>query len=303
MRLLRIYVNRAIILSSLLALSLACKVEKNTEISIHEKSELGRYLFFDKGLSFNARISCSSCHDPGMAFTDGYRKAINDKADQLATNTTTVLNLKDYPYLSWTDTTVVDLQKQLKRPLFSEKPIELGLHFDSLKIFDYLSDQYSSGFVSFYDDISSESVIDALASYINSLECRNAVVDDFVQGKDCEKVDVAFYEGWNCYFELDCHSCHGGRDFNIPELSSNYPNSEFRIPGLRNVRITKPYFHDGSVFDLSEAITIHSESLYADQSISRIPTDADIQKLLHFLDELTDTSYLSNEHFTSPFNQ
>lgn len=282
---------------SIFGVSESEKVEWSAKIE--RKQDLGRYLFFDQNMSYDRKTSCASCHDPKMAFTDGYRLAFNARADQLKFNTSSLLNLTDYPYLSWSDSTITDLNKQMRRPLFSETPIEHGLHLDSAQIFLEMDRCYGVFFRKWYDRINVQSIVDALAQYLVKLESRNAPVDNYVNSSNCEDIDPEFERGWNTFHDRACHQCHGGRDFNLRGQSMMNLSLEYRIPSLRNVRLTAPYFHDGRTHNLSEAIIAHPN---AGGRKYIPPSEEDTEKILHFLNGLTDTSYLSKEMFCNPFN-
>jgi cytochrome c peroxidase len=91
------------------------------------KIELGRYLFFDRRLSFNNTRSCASCHDPRFAFTDGYRRSQGATADLHQRNAQPLFNLAFLERLTSADTALLTLQQQMRNPLFNEKNIELGV--------------------------------------------------------------------------------------------------------------------------------------------------------------------------------
>jgi cytochrome c peroxidase len=91
------------------------------------KVGLGRFLFYDKRLSINGSQSCSSCHRQELAFTDGRAVAVGATGESHSRGAMSLVNVAYSQVLTWSDPTVVSLEKQVLIPLFSEHPIELGM--------------------------------------------------------------------------------------------------------------------------------------------------------------------------------
>lgn len=99
-------------------------------LSVYKNSleELGHQLFFDKTLSNSGNTSCAHCHEPKLAFTDGYRKSFNEIGEELQMNSPTLLNLKERKSFNWAHPEITSLTQQIKGPLFNNHPDELGYY-------------------------------------------------------------------------------------------------------------------------------------------------------------------------------
>ncbi|MEY4927038.1 MAG: hypothetical protein RI894_1474 [Bacteroidota bacterium] len=311
---------------------------------------LGHFLFFDKHLSKNGTKSCSSCHAPELAFTDGYRRSLGAEADLQAHNAPTLLNIADYKTFHWADTTVKTLEQQVLKPLFASHPLELGLAQNDSAFLTYFN-QNNRYQALFYRAFPTEKafnyshIIRALAAYTRSLRSQNSAYDRYRKG-DTTAITRIEKRGEFLFFQqLKCGVCHPYPAFTTATMTTkaysniglylHYPahdeglyettkhrsdRGKFRIRTLRNVWLTAPYMHDGSVRDLPEVIDIFAAAgraiLYGEhkgdgaknrQKSSKItnfqlsPTEK--RALLAFLTALTDTSYLKNPHFQNPHLQ
>lgn len=261
---------------------------------------LGQYLFFDKMLSYNGEIACASCHNPNLSFTDGYIRSFNSKADLLEHNSPSLLNLSNYSFFSWTDTSIQDLDMQMHRPLFGTKPIEIGLHLDSTNIFKKLSLKYN-------EPINKDIIISSIRQYIEGLNARNSIYDQHISSN--VKLSSKANMGKTLFYnkEINCNNCHGGIDFNTPSNGSpivNFNNKKIRIPSLRNVSVTAPYLHNGNANSLFSVIKDHNSDKNNALDI-RYPNkklnNDEISNIIHFLYTLTDTSFKNNIYFQNPF--
>lgn len=272
--------------------------------AIESSQQLGHLLFFDRELSHHGKTSCASCHDPRYAFTDRYRQSFNAYGEPLATNASSLLNLENYQYWSWRDSAVRSLYTQLRRPLFSRHPVELGIHLDSNRILLNLYEKYSSIVDAVCpNDWNSDCVRKALVAYLSGLKSRESDYDRWLQQKDCDKWSTSFEKGLHVFFENGCHTCHGGTDFNKQETVKPL-SFTVRPPSLRNVVITKPYFYDGRTASLSAALVEHPRYIWRLDSLEsiqvKLPEDKYLKDLLVFLHRLTDTSYLDNPLYLGP---
>ncbi len=309
---------------------------------------LGHFLFFDKHLSANGTKSCSSCHSPELAFTDGYRRSLGLEADLLQHNAPSLLNIADYKTFSWTDTTVKTLELQALKPLFSTHPSELGLQQTDTAFLHYFKEnkRYEALFSAAFPTATSCNytlIIRALADYTRSLQSQNSAYDKYRKG-DTSAISTLEKRGEGLFFkQLNCGVCHPYPSFTTANITTkayaniglyrHYPPHEeglyeltkkrcdkgmFRTPTLRNVSITAPYMHNGSVRDLSEVIDIFAaggrniaygdhqgdgkKNAHKSKQITAFRLSAnDKRALLAFLNTLTDTSYLHNPHFQNPF--
>ena len=91
------------------------------------KVELGRYLFYDKRLSFNQKQSCASCHQQALAFTDGRARAVGSTGEIHPRSSMTLVNVAYVPALTWANPTLTHLEAQALVPMFGDHPVELGM--------------------------------------------------------------------------------------------------------------------------------------------------------------------------------
>lgn len=267
-------------------------------VSCHEnpkmaKAQLGKKLFFDNRLSWNRSRSCASCHDPSFAFTDGYRRSVTPAGEIVAHNAPGLMNVSKFKVFDWSHPLTNSLKEQLKRPLFAEHPLELGLHQHWPEFLQILNSDpgYTAlwsqafGSVARIDDTSK--IIDCLIYYLNTLQSDSSPYDRWMSG-DSSIISASAQRGRQLFFSdrLNCSKCHGGLYFSNATLSANpdsiffntglyehYPvddpgliattkvrgdEGRFRVPSLRNVALTWPYMHDGSINNLYDVIAMYS---------------------------------------------
>lgn len=336
----------------------SCNMKKQKEASQKNLQELGRYLFFDNRLSFNQTKSCSSCHDPKFAFSDGYRKSITASGDIADHNSPSLINCVNQSYFDWANPQVTSLEQQADRPLFNLHPIELGAKGMEEKILKRLKADsfYSKEFVKNFkekDPVIFTNIKKALAAFTSSLISYNSPYDNYING-DTSALSPDAKKGMELFLsdKLKCARCHEPPSFFMNNKSidsfyaniglynigntSSYPSGDpglkkitgkntddgkFKIPGLRNVALTTPYTHDGSVNSLDEMINIYAaggRNIYlhgpadgdgrtnANKSkliTGFLITNEEKKQLIDFLYALTDSSVLSNPSFQNPFLQ
>lgn len=314
--------------------SLSERSTGNTELEAYYASyeqKLGHMLFFDKNLSGGQNISCSTCHNPNLAFTDGYRKSFNAYADPLSTNAPSLLNLHTRTYFHWSDSSVNSLEKQLLKPLFSESPVEMGFFHKEEEILKYVNSRYSllvRKILPSNARFTREDLISVLKAYLMDLKSYNSPYDRFLETKDSSFLSAQASEGMKLFFSdrLGCKNCHGGINFHEPGIAEHYLSNEYkscgpcgekipyRIPSLRNVGITHPYYHDGTTHSL-ENVLRNYERGHIEKCGDEAPEllekqlwylkmfalkEAERKQIIAFLYALTDTSYLTHPYFVNP---
>ncbi len=241
------------------------------------KVKLGRKLFFDPGLSADGSVSCASCHRPERFFADdrplsfGIGHAAGDR------NVPTLLNAVYSSSLMW-DGRSTSLEDQVRYPV--THPNEMSMTPE--KVEDYLaaSPEYTALFQEAFDEdwIGWEQICQALAAFERTLLSGNAPFDRFLAG-DAGAVPPAARRGWELFRgKAGCVSCHHHSaeqpfftDFEFhnagvgwsaekPDLGryqiskAREDKGAFRTPSLRNVAMTAPYMHDGSLPDLAAVL-------------------------------------------------
>jgi cytochrome c peroxidase len=245
------------------------------------KVALGRALFADTRLSMTRKHSCQSCHEPGLAFTDGRSRSRGAAGDELALNAPTLLNVAYNPSHGWRDPEVRTLEQQMQGPLFNEHPRELGLRGRELVLERELAADpvtaraFRAAFPGEDEPVSVRNVIRAIAAFERTLLSGNSAFDQYVFGGRHEALSGSQKRGMELFFSArtGCSSCHGGINFSGPWVDREHPRATpafadtgagpVRIPTLRNAGATAPYLHDGSLATL-DAVLARYERLASD---------------------------------------
>jgi cytochrome c peroxidase len=279
-----------------------------------EKFELGRKLFYDRRLSLNGSQSCADCHQQRLAFTDGRPRAIGSTGQQHARNAMTLTNAAYNATYTWDSTRIRTLEQQALVPMLNEHPIELGVKNHERDILARLEREamYVQMFRRAFRDerrpMSIGNVAKALAAFERALISGHSPYDRLVYGGEETALSPAAWRGMRLFFSsrAGCSACHQGFNFSgdvryagkrdgPPRLVSNGVTSgKFRVPTLRNVALTGPYMHDGSIATLAEVVERYSNA----RTLGL--TDAEKSDLLAFLDSLTDTQFVTDTRFGPP---
>ena len=321
--------------------------------------EIGHHLFFDNRISFNNTKSCGSCHDPKFAFTDGYRRSVTANGESLKHNAPSLVNIQYQNYFDWANPTVSSLEKQQERPLFNDHPAELGVKgneriiLQRLKADTFYQRLFAEAFPGIDEPFNFNTIVNSISAFERTLLSFNSPYDKFING-DTALFTVSARAGMGLFFSgrLNCAACHKGPQFTLSTTIKNidsiyintglynirnnnrYPgddiglaaitnreddNGKFKIPSLRNVALTAPYMHDGSINTLDEVIEgyvnggrmIAKGPVAGDGRINKLKdkrirgfilSDLEKKQLIDFLYQLTDSSVLKNPAFQNPFN-
>ncbi len=203
--------------------------------------ELGRSLFFDVRLSYDQSMSCGSCHDPELAFSDGEVTPTGGAGEALARNSQGLGNVAYYSAYTWANPLLTDLEAQALVPLFADAPIELGAQRDTVGILDRLRQDpavqglFERAFPGEDDPVSVTSVIRALASYQRTLIDLDAPYDRYVQGDDAA-LSGAAQRGLALFLSdrVACVRCHPPPFFTVNVRTVDAPDRapEFVNTGL-----------------------------------------------------------------------
>ena len=242
-----------------------------------QRVELGRQLFFDQRLSINDSQSCASCHrlDEGFAGVDNLPTSPGARGEQGTRNSPTVLNAGWQDAQFW-DGRAEDLVEQAKQPILN--PIEMGMP-DETAVVEKIRgiDEYRASFAGAFADeqpaITYQNIAEAIAAFERSLMTPSRF-DGFLNGDD-GALRESEQQGLQTFLELKCNSCHdgillGGETFEPLGKEHPYENQSdqgvyqqsgdeddrmfFKVAPLRNVALTAPYFHDGKIATLQEAV-------------------------------------------------
>jgi cytochrome c peroxidase len=261
------------------------------------RAALGAKLFGDTRLSSRKTASCASCHPLDRGGADGLARAPSASRSGLLRNTPTVFNVRFNIALNW-DGSVRSLEEQ------ADGVIRSPAQFDNtwpLVLQRLGADAaYASAFKSGYaDGLTRANVLDALASYERTLITPNSRFDKFLRG-DQTSLSASELEGYGLFKSFGCVACHQGMNVGgnlyqkfgifLDTKPGRRPNEEpdlgrlwvthnerdrevFRVPSLRNVELTAPYFHDGRAATLEEAVRTMAQ-VQLDRSLSPHEVDA-----------------------------
>lgn len=238
--------------------------------------ELGKKLYFDPRLSKSGFISCNSCHNLSMGGTDNIKTSIGHKWAQGPINAPTVLNSSLNLAQFW-DGRAKDLKEQAGGPI--ENPGEMAsnhtLAVDVLQSIPAYVREFQLVFGT--DKLTIDEVTQAIAEFEKTLVTPNSRFDQWLLGKK-EALTQEELAGYELFKSSGCAGCHngpsaGGNSFQKMGLIEPYQTSnkaeglsavsgkdadrfKFKVPTLRNVELTYPYFHDGEAWTLTEAVDI-----------------------------------------------
>lgn len=244
------------------------------------KAALGERLFHDKRLSGDGSVACASCHALERGGSDSLALSRGVKGMQGLVNAPTVFN-SVFNFRQFWDGRVGTLEAQVAEPV--PNPMEMGSDWND--VVDRLSrdpDFVAAFKASYRDGLRPGNLQDALAVFVRSLTTPNARFDKYLRG-DMQALSADEVRGYQLFKSYGCVSCHqgvnvGGNMFQQFGVMGDYFASRgnltqadlgrynvtrddtdkhvFKVPGLRNVALTAPYFHDGSARTLGEALDV-----------------------------------------------
>lgn len=270
------------------------------------KVVLGEKLFNEVRLSANDTVSCASCHTLLRGGVDNLYRSVGVNGAQGEVNAPTVFN-SGLNFVQFWDGRVLSLESQIEGPV--NQPKEMASNWEQV-IGKLLQDSnYPKQFSKIYrDGITPANIKDAIATFERSLLTPNSRFDKFLRG-DRAAISVQEKHGYELFQSYGCATCHqgvnlGGNMFEKMGLMGDYfadrghltladngrfnlnhnPDSmhEFRVPSLRNVALTAPYFHDGNAKTLEDAIAV-----MAKYQLGRPMPKADLEAIAAFLRTLT----------------
>ena len=275
------------------------------------KFALGRQLFYDRRLSANGTQACGDCHQQAHAFSDGRPTAIGSTGQHHTRNAMTLTNAGYNASYTWDSTGVRSLEQQAIVPMFNTHPIELGVSGHEQEIVSRLCDDAATAALfhhAFPDErrpVSIRSIAKALAAFERALISGHSPYDRLVYGGDDKALSPPAWRGMRLFFtkRAGCSDCHQGFNFSgesryaghsktRPVLVRNDVTSgAFRVPTLRNVELTAPYMHDGSIATLDEVVDRYVIA-------RKLTLDAgERSDLVAFLRALTDREFVTDPRF------
>lgn len=272
------------------------------------KAALGRKLYHDTRLSVDNTVSCASCHGLSTAGVDNKQYSEGVGGQLGGVNAPTVYN-SVYNFVQFWDGRAATLALQAAGPPLN--PVEMGYEsFDQIVAKLSKDKAFTREFKKVYPDGWSEAnITDAIAQFERTLLTPNSRFDKYLKG-DAAAITAEELEGYNLFKKYNCATCHvganlGGLSYELMGQYADYfaargtemtaedngrfkqtsierDRHRFKVPGLRNVALTYPYFHDGTEPELKEAVC----KMGTYQVGVEIP-DADEDKIVAFLHTLT----------------
>ncbi len=272
----------------------------------HDKVSLGGKLFSDPLLSHNGQVSCATCHDLAKGGTDRKIRPVGMGGAPGVINSPSVLN-SAYNFSLFWDGRAPTLEAQMDEPILSRT--EMGSSWPEVIRKLEASPEYNRSFGQIYrDEIKASYVKDCIASFERSLSTPNSRFDHYLQGQQ-DALTHEELEGYRLFKAFGCVSCHqgvniGGNMYQKLGVMAPYftnrghithadqgrfnvtgdPNDlyMFKVPSLRNVAITAPYFHDGAASTLPEAVEV-----MAKYQLGRRLSEGEVDHIVKFLETLT----------------
>ncbi|MEB0076410.1 cytochrome c peroxidase [Pseudomonas sp. CCI3.2] len=278
------------------------------DVQVHDSAqvELGRRLFNEKSLSVNNSVACASCHQlqKGGADDVAYSIAANGKPTDV--NTPTVLNAS-LNFRQFWNGRADSLEAQIDE--FIRSPMAMGNTWAAVINTLSHTPDYRSAFNHAYPDgLTAANVQNALAAYERTLLTPNSRFDLYLKG-DTDILTQDEKYGYQRFKQYGCIACHqgvniGGNMYQKFGVMNDYMNDRghpteadlgrylvtkdeadrnvFKVPSLRNVALTAPYFHDGSAKTLDEAVAVMFK-----YQLGRTPSALDKSLIIEFLKTLT----------------
>lgn len=263
---------------------------------------LGRQLFWEPRLSTNGKISCNSCHGLGTYGVDRQPTSIGHAGERGGRNAPTVLNAGLHVAQFW-DGRAADLAAQAKGPILN--PVEMGMPDakaveKKVRAIAGYRRAFAKAFPGQAEPVTYDNLAKAIAAFEATL-VTPAPFDRYLAG-DATALAPAAKRGLKGFMDKGCVSCHGGaavggamymkfgmvkpyahqQDLGRFELTKNPADKHvFKVPSLRNITRTGPYFHDGKVATIEQAVAVMAETQLG-QKLSKGET----QDMVAFLESL-----------------
>ena len=284
-----------------------------------EKVKLGRLLYFETRASADNTVSCARCHQPALFGTDSLPKAIGAEHRPNPRNAPTVLNAGIQFVQHWRgDRTSVEDQATkalIALPSFGNPSYESAMA--KLKAIPDYPALFAQAFPGQADPVTADNWGSAIGAYMRTLVTPSPF-DDFLAGDD-RTLSPASRAGLRTFMHIGCVGCHNGvgiggsmyQKFGLVEdywKATGSPSIDrgrfdvtqdpadmyvFKVPSLRNVAMTPPYFHDGSVSTLPAAVRV-----MARVQLGRTLADREVADIVAFLESLT--GRLPDDFATTP---
>ncbi|PCJ64672.1 MAG: cytochrome-c peroxidase [Bacteroidetes bacterium] len=285
-----------------------------------ERWELGKKLFYDSVLSVDSSLSCASCHKSELSFSDDVAFSKGVKNRDGTRNAPSLANIAYHPYFT-REGGVPTLEQQVLVPIQEHNEFDFNIVLAAERI--ALDSTYIAMSKSAYNRLPDYYVITrAIANFERELISNTSAFDQYHYEENLESLNQDETAGFELFYSkrTNCFECHGGSNFTNYSFENNglykeYPDigrkrltnldsdeSLFKVSSLRNVGITKPYMHDGSMATLKEVIEHYNKGGESHPNKSDFIKPLNLTKnekmqLEAFLNSLTDYDFISNPKF------
>jgi cytochrome c peroxidase len=270
------------------------------------RANIGRQLFQDVRLSVNGHVSCSSCHDLAKGGVDGRVHSSGFGGKSTAVNTPTVLNAT-FNFKQFWNGRADSLEAQVDAVI--QNPVEMGSKWAEVVVKVSQDAGYQKAFAGSYGDgVTKANIQNALATYERTLTTPNSRFDQYLRG-DANAISSEEKTGYAKFKQYGCIACHqgmnvGGNMFQKFGVMGDYfakrgspteadlgrflvtgeqeDKHVFKVPSLRNVALTAPYFHDGTAQTLDEAVDVMFK-----YQLGRVASKEDKAAIIAFINTLT----------------
>lgn len=282
--------------------------------------ELGKKLFYDNVLSIDSSINCGSCHKASFAFSDDVALSDGVKNRPGNRNSPTLANVAYHPYYT-REGGVPTLEMQVLVPIqehneFAFNIVQAGERLAMDSIYVAMSKKAYNKLPDYYV------ITRALANFERTLISGNSPFDKYTYEGQEEALSEIEKAGMELFYstKTNCSSCHKGFNFSNYNFENNglYENYKdegrmrltnktedkalFKIPTLRNISITAPYMHDGSMATLSDVVDHYNSGGKQNKNKSKLVkplglTEQEKIQLIAFLKSLTDQKFITETRF------
>ena len=273
-----------------------------------DKVELGKILFHDTRLSSDNTVSCASCHDLNTGGVDNKQYSEGVGGQFGGVNAPTVYNAA-FNFVQFWDGRAGTLAEQAAGPPLN--PVEMASQsFDDIIAKLAADKELTKRFMAIYPDgYSEKNITDAIEEFEKTLITPNSAFDRYLKG-DKSAISQEAIDGYALFKENKCATCHvgvnlGGQSYEYMGLAHSYfeernasiteedngrfkqtkeerDRHRFKVPGLRNIELTAPYFHDGSQKTMKDAVQYMAKYQLGDEL-----KDNDAEKIVAFMNTLT----------------
>lgn len=267
--------------------------------------DLGKLLYFDPRLSADGTLSCATCHDPKIGWAETDKTSAGIRGQVGGRNAPTVLNSAYYHALFW-DGRAGSLEEQALGPI--QNPIEMGNTLDNVVATLQKISGYKTYFQAAFGDeqITAERVGKAIAAFERTVVSGPSPFDEFLGGKVSALTDQQVHGLELFLTKGGCTACHTGPfltgqeyhpvgihgdDGRYKVTRQEADKEAFRVPTLRDVDRTPPYFHDGSIPTLEDAVFFRGNEMTREEAKKNPAakltiTDAEAKDIAAFLRSL-----------------